>query len=49
MKKDKIEGGKADKISAEDIAKKHDVSLEIINAQIEMGKKIEMEHTHKKE
>jgi len=45
MKKDdKIKGGKADKLSIEDIAKKHDVSVESIKAQIEMGKKIEMEH-----
>lgn len=49
MKKDEIEGGKADEISAESIAKKHDVSLESIKSQIEIGKKIEMEHTHKKE
>jgi hypothetical protein len=44
MSKDKIKGGKADKMSIADIAKKHDVSVESIKAQIEMGKKIEMEH-----
>jgi len=45
MKKDdKIKGGKADKLSIEDIAKKHDVSVESIKGQIDMGKKIEMEH-----
>jgi len=45
MKKDdKIKGGKADKISIEDIAKKHDVSVKSIKSQIEIGKKIEMEH-----
>jgi len=45
MKKDdKIKGGKADKLSIEDISKKHDVSVESIKSQIEMGKKIEMEH-----
>lgn len=44
MSKDKIKGGKADKLSAEDIAKKHEVSIESIKSQIEIGKKIEMEH-----
>jgi hypothetical protein len=44
MSKNKIKGGKADKMSIEDIAKKHDVSIESIKAQIKMGKKIEMEH-----
>ena len=44
MSKDKIKGGKADKMSIEDIAKKHDVSIESIKTQIEMGKKIELEH-----
>ena len=44
MSKDKIKGGKADKMSITDIAKKHDVSAESIEAQIEIGKKIEMEH-----
>lgn len=44
MKKDYIKGGKADKLSVEDIAKKHDVSVEKIEAQIDMGKKVEMEH-----
>jgi len=43
-KEDKIKGGKADKLSIEDIAKKHDVSIKSIKAQIEMGKKIELEH-----
>jgi len=44
MSNNKIKGGKADKMSIEDIAKKHDVTLESIKVQIEMGKKIEMEH-----
>ena len=43
-KQDKIKGGKADKMSIEDIAKKHDVSIDDIKAQIKIGKKIEMEH-----
>jgi hypothetical protein len=44
MSKDKIKGGKADKMSIEDIARKHDVSVEDIKDQIEIGKKIELEH-----
>lgn len=44
MRKDNIKGGKADKLSIEDIAKKHDVSVEDIKTQIKMGKKIELEH-----
>ena len=46
MSKDYIKGGKADKMSAEDIAKKHHVSVEKIEAQIEMGKKVEVEHVN---
>lgn len=42
---DLIAGGKADKLSVEDIAKKHKVSVESIKQQIEKGKKVEMEHT----
>jgi hypothetical protein len=49
MSKNKIKGGKADKMSIEDIAKKHDVSVESIKTQIEMGKKIEMEHVDSEE
>lgn len=44
MRKDYIKGGKADKLSVEDIAKKHGVSVAEIKAQIDMGKKVEMEH-----
>lgn len=40
----KIKGGKADKLSIEDIANKHDISVDSIKTQIEMGKKVEMEH-----
>ena len=43
-KGDKIKGGFADKVSAEDIAKKHKVSVKDIEAQIKMGRKVEMEH-----
>lgn len=44
MSKDNLKGGKADKLSVEDIAKKHDVSVDSIKSQIEMGKKVELEH-----
>lgn len=44
MRKDNLKGGKADKLSVEDIAKKHNVSVDSIKAQIEMGKKVELEH-----
>lgn len=43
-KGDKIKGGLADKVSVEDIAKKHKVSVKDIEAQIKMGRKVEMEH-----
>ena len=38
-------GGKADKLSIEDIAKKHGVSVEDIERQLEKGTKVEKEHT----
>lgn len=44
MKEDKIKGGKADKMSINSIAKKHEVSKSSIEKQIDMGEKIEMEH-----
>ena len=44
MKKNNLKGGKADKLSIADIAKKHKLSIKEIEAQIEMGKKVEMEH-----
>lgn len=46
---DKIPGGKADKLTAEDVAKKHGVSVEEIEKQIAMGVKIEMEHVDSKD
>lgn len=42
--KNNLQGGKADRLSVKDIAKKHDVSTASIEAQIKMGKKVEMEH-----
>ena len=44
-----IKGGKADKMSVEDIARKHSVFAGTIQKQIEMGIKVEMEHTNSKE
>jgi hypothetical protein len=44
MRKDYLKGGKADRLSVTDIAKKHGISVEKIEAQIDMGKKVEMEH-----
>ncbi len=44
MENNKIKGGKADKLSIEDIAKKHNVNIEFIKNQIKIGKKIELEH-----
>ena len=47
--KDMIKGGKSDKLSIEDIARKHSVFVGTIQKQIEMGMKVEMEHTNDKE
>jgi hypothetical protein len=45
INEDKIPGGLADDLSIEDIAKRHSVSVGQIEAQLEKGKKVEMEHT----
>lgn len=45
VNEDKIPGGKADGMTLEDIAKKHNVSLEDIKVEFELGIKDEMEHT----
>ncbi len=42
---DLIAGGNADKLSVDDIANKHKVSVESIKQQLEKGKKVELEHT----
>lgn len=42
---DQMKGGLADGKTIEDIAKKHDVEVSKIEAQIKKGKKVEMEHT----
>lgn len=41
----KIKGGKAAKLSIEDIARKHSVFVGTIKKQVEMGIKVEKEHT----
>ena len=45
----KLVGGKSDKLSIKDIAKKFDVSVSEIQAQIRKGIEIESEHTSDKE
>ena len=49
MTNNTIKGGKADKMSAEEIAKKFNVSVDKIKAQIKKGVDVEMEHTGDKE
>lgn len=48
VNEDKIKGGKADKMSIKDIADKFDVSVDNIEKEIEMGVKVELEHTDSK-
>lgn len=45
---DAVKGGLADKMTDEDLAKKHGVSVKEIKAQIAKGEKVEMEHTNDK-
>jgi len=45
---EKLNGGKADNKSVEDIAKKHSISPDQIKKEIAVGLKIEMEHTNDK-
>lgn len=45
----KLKGGKADKLTPEDIAKKFKVTTSKIQAQIRKGIKVEMEHTKDRE
>ena len=47
--KNTIKGGKADKMSLQDIADKFNVSVEKIKSQLNKGIKTEMEHTKDKE
>jgi len=48
MNEDKIQGGFADKKSIEDIAKKHNTTVDAIKKAIDKGAKVEMEHTNDK-
>lgn len=48
LKGEQLEGGLGDNLSVEDIAKKHKVSKETIENQLEIGIKVEMEHTNDK-
>jgi hypothetical protein len=49
ISEDKVSGGLSDNMSLSDIAKKHNVSVEELNKEFEMGMKVEMEHTTDKE
>lgn len=40
-----LEGGKADNMTADDIAKKHNITLQELQKQINIGLKVEREHT----
>jgi hypothetical protein len=44
VESNEIKGGKADKLSIKDLAKKHKVSIEDIKKEIKIGVKIEKEH-----
>jgi len=44
--KDQIKGGKADNLTPEDLARKHHQFVGTIEKEIELGTKIEMEHTN---
>lgn len=45
LRKQSYKGGLADKMSVTDIARKHDVSVDSIKAQLQIGTEVEMEHT----
>lgn len=48
MTQNKLKGGKADKMSIGDIAKKHKVSIDAIKKEIQIGIGVEKEHTSSK-
>src|SRR5690606_4589961 len=48
VEEDLIPGGLADDKTLDDIAKKHNVSIQDIQIQFEMGVEVEMEHTNDK-
>jgi len=45
---DVVKGGKSDKLSVNDIAKKHKISVDNVIDEISMGIEVEMEHTNDK-
>lgn len=45
----KIKGGVADKYTPQDLARKHSLFIGTIEKEIEIGIKVEMEHTNSKE
>jgi hypothetical protein len=45
---DVVKGGKSDKLSVNDIAKKHKISVDDVIDEISMGIEVEMEHTNDK-
>lgn len=45
---DKLKGGLADNMTPEDLARKHHQFIGTIEKEIEMGIKVEMEHTNSK-
>ena len=45
----KLKGGKSDKLTPEDIAKKFKISISKVQAQIRKGIKVESEHTNNRE
>lgn len=49
LAEDRIVGGLADNLTPEEIAKKHGVDIKVINKQIQMGVKVELEHTTNKQ
>lgn len=48
VNEDKIKGGKADKLTKKNIANKFGVEIAKINKELEMGIKVELEHTNSK-
>lgn len=49
VNEDDIKGGKADKLSIDDIVEKHKTTFDHIKEQLNMGIKVEMEHTDDKD
>lgn len=49
LKEDELPGGYADGMSVEDIAEKHNVSVEQIESELKKGIEVEYEHTNDEE